>query len=255
MSGAKRRASLWGASGAPVLWTPDALGANLFAWYDADSPSTLTLSGATWEWRDKSANARHLGVSSGRPNLPFLSTDSGTGRQCMNVRGSGWERAFVNFGLFQFIAVASISSSASTYPTFVRSGFDSCLFRLEPGDTFSLITWDSGGGFQGFLNGPLAAINDNLRTVGFGVTGSRSIRIDGSVVATDGSGASLKGSGTYFRIGEGEPGEFLEGRLCEMIFYGPGIDRQIPEGYLHHRWGIQSLLPGGHPYKVAPPTL
>jgi hypothetical protein len=31
------------------------------------------------------------------------------------------------------------------------------------------------------------------------------------------------------------------------------LDRQKLEGYLAHKWGIQASLPGGHPYKSAPP--
>lgn len=47
------------------------------------------------------------------------------------------------------------------------------------------------------------------------------------------------------------------GVLCEVILYTRALnatERQLVEGYLAHKWGIQSSLPGGHPYQASPPA-
>jgi hypothetical protein len=49
----------------------------------------------------------------------------------------------------------------------------------------------------------------------------------------------------------------LQGELAEIIVVASAttdVEDRI-NGYLAHRWGLTSLLPGGHPYKTTPPTL
>lgn len=48
----------------------------------------------------------------------------------------------------------------------------------------------------------------------------------------------------------------LTGTISEVVIYNSSLgttDRQIVEGYLAWKWGIESSLPAGHPYKSAPP--
>jgi hypothetical protein len=56
-----------------------------------------------------------------------------------------------------------------------------------------------------------------------------------------------------------EPGATnFAGTLGEVIIYNRVLtttERQEVEGYLAWKWGIQALLPPGHPYKSAPPTI
>lgn len=47
-----------------------------------------------------------------------------------------------------------------------------------------------------------------------------------------------------------------EGKYGEEVCVEGAVtteDRQTVEGYLAHRWGLESSLPGGHPYKAAAP--
>ena len=46
---------------------------------------------------------------------------------------------------------------------------------------------------------------------------------------------------------------FLEGQFCEFIATDSLSDRQKIEGYLAHKWGIESKLPSGHTYKDSAP--
>ena len=40
-----------------------------------------------------------------------------------------------------------------------------------------------------------------------------------------------------------------------LIDYQDTTDRQLVEGYLAWRWGLEGNLPAGHPYKSAAPTV
>ena len=44
-----------------------------------------------------------------------------------------------------------------------------------------------------------------------------------------------------------------DGTFCESIITTSTADREKYEGYLAHKWGLESLLPSGHPYKSTAP--
>lgn len=47
------------------------------------------------------------------------------------------------------------------------------------------------------------------------------------------------------------------GLVGEVLVFSSSLspsDREKVEGYLAHKWGLTSLLPGGHPYKTIAPT-
>jgi hypothetical protein len=49
----------------------------------------------------------------------------------------------------------------------------------------------------------------------------------------------------------------LDGQIMEVIIYSQDLiasQRQIIEGYLAWKWGLQNNLPAGHPYKGIAPT-
>ena len=52
-------------------------------------------------------------------------------------------------------------------------------------------------------------------------------------------------------------GRYFIGNISEVIVYPGGVtssQRQQTEGYLAWKWGLQSSLPGGHPYINFPPS-
>lgn len=46
---------------------------------------------------------------------------------------------------------------------------------------------------------------------------------------------------------------FLEGEFCEFIATDNLTAREKIEGYLAHKWGLESKLPSSHPYKTSAP--
>jgi hypothetical protein len=53
-----------------------------------------------------------------------------------------------------------------------------------------------------------------------------------------------------------QEGLYLDGAVAEIILFNTALtttQRQKVEGYLAHKWGLQSSLPSNHPYKSAAP--
>jgi hypothetical protein len=52
--------------------------------------------------------------------------------------------------------------------------------------------------------------------------------------------------------------ELLIGSVAEVVFVSGTVTtevRQLIEGYLAWKWGLEANLPSGHPYEFGPPTL
>uniref|UniRef100_A0A6C0B2G8 Fibronectin type-III domain-containing protein n=1 Tax=viral metagenome TaxID=1070528 RepID=A0A6C0B2G8_9ZZZZ len=66
-------------------------------------------------------------------------------------------------------------------------------------------------------------------------------------------------SATYTGLAIGGPvgGQFYNGNICEILMYNSVLsttNRQKIEGYLAWKWGLQTSLPGAHPYYSSAPT-
>ena len=69
-----------------------------------------------------------------------------------------------------------------------------------------------------------------------------------------------KGTGTSSLIPAAfdKVGNDFAGQIAEVIAYDRGLSngvRQKIEGYLAHKWGMESKLPSSHAYKVGKPAL
>ena len=92
----------------------------------------------------------------------------------------------------------------------------------------------SGGNTGIFVNGTSRTLVNNLPAAGFLSAGSETINI-------------------------GNTGEiiFQQYDMYELLQYDGELtatQRQTIEGYLAWKWGLQSTLPAGHPFKTAAPT-
>jgi hypothetical protein len=76
----------------------------------------------------------------------------------------------------------------------------------------------------------------------------------GTLASTTSSGSTLDTSSPTF-VHNSINAEQL--KIAEMIAFNNNIGltkREETEGYLAHKWGVTSLLPGGHPYKSSAPS-
>ncbi len=105
----------------------------------------------------------------------------------------------------------------------------------------------------------ILAIQMNWATSGN--NGTTSMWIDGASEGTPNrlqdtnTGNPLSSTGTspwkFMMYNNGQ--NFLEGQFCEFIATDNLSDREKIEGYLAHRWGIESKLPEDHIYKSSAP--
>lgn len=82
--------------------------------------------------------------------------------------------------------------------------------------------------------------------------------LDGtSLFSTATNTVGVNGTGVGTRsIGVNKAGDALNGTLGELVIFNAALsqtDREKMEGYLAWKWGLVANLPGGHPYKSAPP--
>jgi hypothetical protein len=265
-----------GGSSPEELWTPDNI--TTAAWYDYSDSSTLTLvSGAISQVNDKSGNAR-TGVqttASKRPALQssiqngldvarhdgagdlidFISTSAGIAR---NIQGLSIFSVFNRTGGDSIGLVYNASSGSAT--TSIRSciGYDNpstATFgagrRLDSDSGQSHIGptasgWLIGSAEYDYANAELYVGTDGVVSArgGFQTAGSTSDTNSLSVVS-----GSIDTTIPANRFG-GDVGEIIV--VQEILSVD---DRQRVEGYLAHKWGLESLLPGSHPYKSSPPMV
>jgi len=72
------------------------------------------------------------------------------------------------------------------------------------------------------------------------------------------SGSSLNITNGVVTIGQSRNnnGHTVEGMIGEVLVFARVLsdtDRQLVEGYLAWKWGLEGDLPSGHPYKSAAP--
>ena len=223
-------------------------------WFDTFDAS-YTLSGTTvTSWTNKSGNA-NLTVNGG---LSIVNQAYLNGKSSIRFSGSGgssfrpvapipYTTVYRNMFL-----VATLSGNYAIYITGdsiagEQYSYNGAIQISKPGivglgtaqgvvgnETLLVSLCMSSGGNTGiFVNGTSKTLTDNLPAVGFLSTGS--------------STATVGNAGPYIQQYD----------MYELLHYDGEItatQRQTIEGYLAWKWGLQSTLPAGHPFKTAAPT-
>jgi hypothetical protein len=216
-------------------------------WLDGADTSSMTLSGSTiTQWNDKSGNGKNA-VSTGTPT--YL---TGGG---VNFNGSSY---FLNQTFTMNLSQRSIfivmqETSRSIYSgilTFIptpNSGSDQSLLTVETTNGVEFLAGDSG--YSSVLgNSSLIAkgiYNDNMSvTTGSGYfNGTNATNRNASSAAGTSSGYTVGGR---WQAGSMSASYRLNGVIYEIIIFNIAVttsERQQVEGYLAHKWGIQTSLP------------
>jgi hypothetical protein len=256
-------------------WTPADISTLL--WLDASDAATVTLSGSdVTQWDDKSGNGNHVtqSTSGNRPDYD-TTTNIVNGLNVITFDGSDDFLAKATLGGFpanvstaitavcvvQYRgatavdrAVFDISDGALTNRTALQfittnNSLNTTTVVARSGDLNSAATTDSpdtgsAGDMPVFCTGSLHQ------------TSKRQAWLNGS---TDGPETSGGASYTYTNLRVGRLFQDVfpwgVGEICEIVIFQGEDDttRQLLEGYMMWKWGIESLLPGGHPYAASPP--
>lgn len=248
------------------LWTPAEITTAL--WLDASDASTITISTGVSEWRDKSGNSRH-GVQSSGSAQPAVIAAGKNGLDVLNFDSSDY---LISPNVFTAASDVSVFvvCSADVIPSTSRgvmaladslnstNGFFHCSVRPVTNNFFSFFSTDSVNANSTRLN-PSSLVSAGSYFVS---VHQRTATLAG--LGTNGVYAEVAASGQCAFVnakavigGCYAVTDLFDGKICEVAVlpnYANTELRQKVEGYLHWKWGLQSLLATDHPYKLAAPT-
>jgi len=234
-----------------VLWKPTDLGADLTGWFDSSDVASVQLAGSgvnNWVNRGVGALTVSQGTDAYRPT--YLSAG---GVNFATAQGMLAANSPASYDLVVVARPNPPGPSPVNWRTMLRSSIgnpiDSHQIIIEDGTTrlgayyggfqpAGGLTWGSVDGlaYGRFSNAALAMLSrDGGDLTSMGVT----------IASTP-----FVAFGSY----QGPPPSQGFGLVKEIVFVPYNSpDRQKLEGYAAHKWGLDPLLPAGHPYKTTPP--
>jgi len=231
------------------VWTPAQLTSEL--WLDAADSSTFTLnSNKIIQWNDKSGNARHISQSNDA-NRPTLVSNQLNGLPSVVFNGTtNTLNGSTAFNAISFAAILQknnqITNIFSTTNTSIGLVF---LFAPSPNFDFRI---GVSGSQQTYT--PITSTDFSL------LSGSRSPNnffFNGSSVSSAITTASVAFN-TNFQLGARGTTLYFSGKISELIIFNYSLtstQRELLEGYLAFKWGLQSFLLSNHPYKNTCPFI
>ena len=253
------------------LWTPARISTAL--WLDGSDASMLfdataggslvAVDAGIARWEDKSGNARHV-TQTTAANRPLRRTNVKNGLGALQFDGVNdmLETTFANYGTaYCVVAVATVTNATSAIGVLVSSRSKTSSTPIQLQVTYNagsseFAVRDNAGSINennitGLANNTYylwggQRSGNNVTTYRDGVAGTLGSNALGTITTTVTSiGGQYAGTATPLR--------FLSGHIAEIVF-GPVADREIIEGYLAWKWGMDASLAGGHAYKSAAPT-
>jgi len=235
-----------------ALWTPEEI--NTEIWYDAaDSGTIIQSSGAVSSWLDKSGNNKHANQTT-EANKPATNTVTIGGLNTIEFDG-------VNDYL-TLSSVYSLVNDMTIVNVFSRPSdlIVSQIFGEIFGDYRTSLLWDSDDNYYTKTDSAIDFHDFNIEFGSFltaTVIRGTSARVDffGSNGITINTGETP--SSTFSVIGRTLTSLFYhQGAIGEALIINGAIvqdDIDIVVGYMAWKWGLESRLPPGHPYKDSPP--
>lgn len=254
-------------------WTPNDISSQIASWFDADDAASFTItSSRVAQWNDKSGNARHATNPNANTTRPVRTTNLQNGRAGVQFTGSSSQFLVWTYNAFfeGFVVCKATAPTGSGYDGVVSS-ISSTSFAGGPYGVF--LYWD--GSEEVTMNAATATYSEYAETgiprdvnvplaVYFRKTANQ-IQIGvGDQSASDSINTIAPvsrhfiGADNYFASGSTPTSNFLTGDVYEVIYANTLLSTDNFDriwGYLHHKWGITSLLPSDHPYKTAKPMI
>lgn len=255
-----------GGGGGGGGWNPiDNTSFTVLAWWDASDSSTITGTDIT-NWADKSTTGADMTSSSGNPDLNAGAINS---LDAINFDGTeDFTTSAVSQAGDATIFIVCDVAQDSTYHQFFDGGSSSDLYmRTRNTNQFQYRT-ASGTWTRTFVenwNAGVKMFSYGTYDVGQSALFKGYIFENGTLDAEllRGTSGWDIAAGTF---GSASASSYMKGNICEIVMVGgytgdivdgagtPQSDREAIEGYLAHKWGIESKLPTGHPYKSSPPS-
>lgn len=240
-----------------ALWTPADLSGQISAWFDASDAATVTESGGVVsELSDKGPTGADAFPHSGFTGPDLLSSALNS-RDVLDFDNGSSLMDFVRAVDVQDIAVFTVARQ-------VASGSNAQFYSGNKSTTASLDRFYITSG--GFRIGNSAGIQKSYTLGDWEVhtahssSGTQQLWIDGTIIGTT-SDSTVQTYGTNYIGGShlGSGADFSAAvEIAEMVWIAASEltagDRELIEGYLAHKWGLDGNLDAGHPYKSSAPT-
>ncbi len=247
----------------PADWTPSnySVSANVVLWLKSDTGVTATGTSVTG-WADQSANTNNASQGTGSAQ-PTLVTSSINGINTLSFDGSTDYMDIANDSSFNLNSdglsffvfckpTPATLPSTSGFAFLVKDGTFGMRINTD-GDSNANPSFDN---FSSVESGTTNAVTgNNWQIIGFNKADA--FYVNGSsagsftlVPAADNTNA--------LRLGSALGSNFFSGEIAEILLFKGAVssgERQKIEGYLAHKYGVQSLLPRTHPYRNNPPTV
>jgi hypothetical protein len=242
--------------------------AGLQMWMDAADSSTnsMTLSGSTVTvWKDKSGLGNNTTARSGTSTL---TSNAINGKSAISMAGGYFTGPFATANTgnqLHAFGVMTIDSSSGVWPRPLSLGRPGVDDYSSSTTTFAIIRY---AGTQAVAIGR----NGQYLNVGFPAYSTPFLVQSSHNGATEFMG--VNGTLTPSSLNTGQTGNFnitsyalgvntntgdyfvWNGLYAEVLYFNVQLseaNRQRIEGYLAWKWGLQALLPGGHPHASAAP--
>jgi hypothetical protein len=243
-----------------ALWTPAQITTAL--WLDASDATTITAAGGfVSQWDDKSGNSKHVtqGTGSRQPQTGVATIST---LNALQFDGGDWlenATSIISAQPASFFCLFNVTAAAGT---------DESLF-----DGYSLadriaVFRGSDGQFYTYAGSAIVS-HGAYATGGASASGvvngaSSAVGLDGDLTPSTGDpGSEALSSG--IRVGANAQNNVpLNGSIATVVLASSTWDtdtRQKVEGWAHWHWDggvagtLVGLLPAGHPYKSAAPTV
>ena len=241
------------------LWTPSQI--STIFWYDAADTSTITATGnQVTQVLDKSGNnytltraSGQVGPNTGTRTLNGLNVLEWTGDNCLENLSFAYNQASTALNVAMIVQIDSPAAAQH----FVLAGTSTTTAGTRMAmrwinTSFSVLGGSGGGNIQ-FLSGVTSPEGQPYLLLPRYNASNSVWRINGTETNTGSVGTNAF---SILQLGhnEVEAGD-LDGFIAEMVAFPSSLQQEIIEGYLAWKWGLESQLPVGHPYKNFPPKV
>lgn len=252
-----------------ALFTPTIISTSL--WLDASDASTITISTGVSQWRDKSGNSRHAAQPTATYQ-PVVAASALNGLNGIAFNGNDF------FSCGDVLDLGTDNQTIFVVASMAATGVQTLIAKsLSAGAAGRYAIYWDGANLAGYYSWTTTA--DSSPTVSFSPTAPRVIStsivrgaspqhtllVSGAVAATTTPAVESNNLQTPYRLLLGaynnstDSGQtfYLNGRMYEIIVLNRSCsveERQLIDGYLHWKWGLQDNLATDHPYRHVAPT-
>lgn len=243
--------------GSSSAWTPSLITTSL--WLDANDASTITLNGSTVsQWNDKSGNGRNYAQGTAANQPTYSATGWGTQpaisfdgvNDILSTAVADWTAANMSW-----YVVGQRTGSLGTQ-SLVGNGTNILPIAESAGTTnytvFRINTVNNPTALSAYYDGVMIKDKSTNPTV------TRATMWTNMANKFMLEMLGCPAFGTKPDIGKTFSTYLWQGLISEILVVpsdSTTSERQLIEGYLAWKWGIQSNLPAGHPYKNNFPTV